>query len=75
MNIQNINDIRNSIENLRRYENELFVKLHIEATKKEELFKIKKYQQKQHKLVQNIINNLQNLYNVQSIIDDLEKKK
>lgn len=73
----NCEAIRNLINEARRYENEIFVKLHTEetASKREELFKIKKQRQKQHKYIQNIINNLQSLYDVQSIIIDLEKKK
>lgn len=75
MNISNLGEIRNSIDNLRRCENELFSKLHSEPTRKEEILKIKKHQQKQHRLIQHIINNLQSLYDVQIIIEELEKKK
>jgi len=75
MNLQNINDIKNSIDNIRRYENELFTKLHNEVSRKEEILKIKKHHQKQHRIIQQIIRNLEILYETQIIIDDLEKKK
>lgn len=75
MNLQNINDIRNSIDNIRRYENELFTKLHNEVSRKEEILKIKKHHQKQHRTIQQLIRNLEILYETQIIIDDLEKKK
>lgn len=75
MNLQNINDIKNSIDNIRRYENELFTKLHNEISRKEEILKIKKHHQKQHRTIQQLIRNLEILYETQIIIDDLEKKK
>ena len=78
MNIQNINEIRNSIENIRRYENELFTKLHNAdevRSRKDEILKIKKHHQKQHKTIQQIIRNLETLYEIQIIIDILEKQK
>lgn len=75
MNIQNINEIRNSIDNIRRYENELFTKLHNEVSRKEEILKIKKHYQKQHRTIQQIIRNLETLYETQIIIDDLQSKK
>ena len=78
MNLQNINDIRNSIDNIRRYENELFTKLHNEVssgTKRLEILKIKKHYQKQHRTIQQIIRNLEILYETQIIIDILEKQK
>jgi hypothetical protein len=75
MNLQNINDIKNSIDNIRRYENELFTKLHNEISRKEEILKIKKHHQKQHRTIQQLIRNLEILYETQIILDNLEKKK
>lgn len=78
MNLQNINDIRNSIDNIRRYENELFTKLHNAdevRSRKEQILKIKKHHQKQHRTIQQLIRNLEILYETQIIIDDLEKIK
>lgn len=75
MNITNLNDIRNSIESLRRIENELFNKIHSEPTRKEEILKIKKHYQKEQKVIQSIINNLNILYEVKATIQELENKK
>lgn len=78
MNIQNINEIRNSIDVVRRYENELFTKLHNAdevRSRKEEILKIKKHYQKQHRTIQQIIRNLEILYETQIILDNLEKRK
>jgi hypothetical protein len=76
MNIQNINDLRNAIETTRRYENEIFTKcLATEITRKDEILKIKRHYVKQHKIIQQLIKNLQSLYEIQIIIEELEKKK
>jgi hypothetical protein len=71
----NMNDLKNDIDKFRRFESELFNKLHSEQTRKEEIFKIKKFYQRQHRTLQHLINNFQILYDTQIIIDDLEKKK
>jgi hypothetical protein len=71
----NMNDLRNDIDKFRRIETELFNKLHSQETRKEEIFKIKKFYQRQHKTIQQLINNYQILYDTQLTIEELEKKK
>lgn len=76
MNLENLNDIRNSIDNFRRYESQLFEKIHSQSsTRKDDILKINKQYSKEHKIILKIINDLQNLYEIKNQINDLEKKK
>jgi len=71
----NMSDLKNDVDKFRRIENEIFNKLHSQESRKEEIFKIKKYYQRQHKTIQQLINNYQILYDTQLTIEELEKKK
>lgn len=74
MNIDDQNSIRNLIESLRRYENDLFLKLHT-PTRQDDILKITKQYHTEHRIIQSILNNLGRLYEVRQKIDELEKQK
>ena len=77
MSVDDLNSVRYLIDSLRRRETQLFEKLHspTQSSRKEDILKIGKDYQKEHKTVLKLINDLQTLYEVKTQIEELEKKK
>jgi hypothetical protein len=67
--------ILNYIDELRRYETQLYDKIRNIPSRKEEILKLSKQYQREQKIINKIINDFQNLYELKIHINQLENKK